>query len=114
MPPKADSIRIRHMLMAGREAVEFARGHKRPDLDRDRLLTLGLLKCIEIIGEAAARVSEDTRKRHPAIPWQDIIGMRNRLIHTYFEIDLNLVWDTVTRDIPPLLAELEKILSAPS
>lgn len=112
--PKDDRVRLRHMLDAAREAVGFASGRTRSDLDRDRLLALGLLKCIEIIGEAAARISPDTQRRYPAIPWSDVVGMRNRLVHVYFDIDLGLVWDTVEQDLPPLISELEKMLAEDS
>jgi uncharacterized protein with HEPN domain len=98
------------MLEAAEEAVAFARGCTRPSLDQDRKLTLALLKSIEIIGEAAARVTEETRASCPDIPWPDLIGMRNRLVHTYFEIDLDVIWETVHRDLPPLIFELRKIL----
>ena len=108
--PKDDRIRLQHMLEAAEEAVAFARGQRREELEGDRKLTLALLKCIEVVGEAAARISEPTRLEYTGIPWPDIIGMRNRLVHTYFEIDLNLVWETVQRDLPPLIAELRKIL----
>lgn len=110
--PKDDRVRLRHMLDAASEAVEFAKGKTRADLERDRLLVLGLLKCIEIVGEAAARVSPDVQSRYPRIPWPDIVGMRNRLVHVYFDIDLDRVWDTVEQDLPPLIAALEKILNA--
>lgn len=73
---------------------------------------LGLLKCIEIVGEAAARVGADTQGRYPQIPWADIVGMRNRLVHVYFDIDLDRVWDTVEQDLPPLIAALEDALNA--
>ena len=65
---------------------------------------------LKIIGEAASKVSADTRSQNTSIPWQDITGMRNRLIHAYFDVDLDTVWSTVTRDLPVLKAELEKIL----
>lgn len=84
--PKDDRVRLRHMLDAASEAVEFAKGKTRADLERDRLLVLGLLKCIEIVGEAAARVSPDVQSRYPRIPWLDIVGMRNRLVHVYFDL----------------------------
>ena len=106
---KDDLIRVNHMLAAAREAIGFARGHTRASLEGNRLLTLALLKAIEIIGEAAAHVGDDTQAKYSAIPWAAVIGMRNRLIHTYFNINLDLVWDTVTRDLPPLITELEKI-----
>jgi uncharacterized protein with HEPN domain len=104
-----DQVRLRHMLDAAEEAISFARGKSRSDLDSDRMLTLALVKSIEIIGEAAARVTPDGRAESPEIPWQDIIGMRNRLIHAYFDIDLDRVWDTVSDDLPPLVATLERI-----
>jgi len=108
---KDDLVRLRHMLDAAREAQEFARGRQRSDLNRDRMLTLSLVKCIEIIGEAAAKVSEETRAECPSLPWADVIGMRNRLIHGYFDIDLDRVWDTVKDDLPPLAASLSSVIS---
>lgn len=109
---KDDRVRILHMLDAAKDAVDFARGRDRTDLDRSRLLSLGLLKCMEIVGEAAARVGPDTRERFPSIPWVDIVGMRNRLVHAYFDIDLDLVWETLTKDLPPLIEEMKRILAA--
>ncbi|MBI5888204.1 MAG: DUF86 domain-containing protein [Deltaproteobacteria bacterium] len=107
---KDDIVRLKHMLDAAKEARSFASNKKRSDLDANRQLTLALLKDIEIIGEAASKVSEETKAKYPSMPWLDIINMRNRLIHAYFDIDLEIVWDTVTKDIPPLIAELEKIV----
>ena len=98
------------MLDAANEALEFVRGKGRPDLDTDRKLVLPLIKELEIIGEAAGKVSAEIRAQHVSIPWQDISGMRNRLIHVYFDIDLDVVWTTVTKDLPLLKTELEKIL----
>lgn len=81
---KDDTVRLRHMLDAAREAVAFAAGRKRADLDHDRMLVLALVKDIEIIGEAAYQISQQTREQFPNIPWEDIIGMRHRLVHAYF------------------------------
>ncbi len=105
-----DRIRMQHMLDSARESVGFVQGKSRDDLGTDRLLTLGILKCIEIIGEAAARIDKETQKKYQNILWSDIIGMRNRLVHIYFDIDLDTIWKTVTQDIPPLIEELEKVL----
>jgi len=107
---KDDSIRLRHMLDATREAVSFARSKNRRSLDRDRKLALALVKSIEIVGEAASKVSKERREELPQIPWSSIINMRNRLIHAYSDIDLNVLWKTVLEDLPPLIAELEKIV----
>ena len=103
-------MRLQHMLEAANEALGFIQGKTRPDLDKDRMLVLSLVKELEIIGEAAGKVSPEVRSQNSAIPWQDIGGMRNRLIHAYFDINLDVVWKTVTRDLPSLKAELEKIL----
>ena len=108
---KSDEVRLRHMLDAARDAVSFAAGKSRSDLDSDRMLVLSLVKSIEIIGEAASKVTEETRRTHPSLPWIDIIGMRNRLIHAYYDVDLDRVWDTVMADLPPLTSELERILA---
>ena len=82
-----DLVRLRHMADAAREALEFAAGRTRTDLDMDRMLVRALTKDIEIVGEAAARVTLETRQAIPSIPWQSIVTMRNRLIHGYFDID---------------------------
>ena len=107
-----DNIRLHHMLDHTREAITIIEGRRRADLDSDRLLELGLVRLVEIIGEAAARVGPDTRDRYPNIPWPAIVGMRNRLIHAYFDIDADRVWDTITDDLPSLLSELEKLIDA--
>ena len=111
---KDDAIRLRHILDAVREAQGFAASRSRCDLDHDRLLVLALVKDVEIIGEAASRVSAGTRLEWANIPWQDIVAMRHRLIHGYFDIDLDIVWSTVTDDLPPLAAQLERALSSAS
>lgn len=98
------------MLDAAKEAVFFAAGRSREDLERDRMLALSLVKSLEILGEAATKVSPETRRRFPAIPWPNVVAMRNRLIHGYFDINLDVVWVTVVDDLPPLIADLEKIL----
>ena len=105
-----DRIRLQHMLDAANEALTFVRGRIRADLDNDRMLVLSLVRELEIIGEAASKVSVETQSQNTSIPWQDITGMRNRLIHAYFDVDLDTVWSTVTKDLPVLKTELEKIL----
>lgn len=107
---KDDLIRLRHMLDAAREAVEFFRNSRRKDLDGDRKLTLALVKDVEIIGEAAYQVAEDARRNLPEIPWDDIVGMRHRLVHAYFDINLDILWKTVQEDLPPLVQILSAIL----
>ena len=108
---KDDRLRVQHMLDAANEARMFAHGCTRSELDQNRVLALALVKCIEIIGEAAARVSKPYRDQHPSVPWRSIIAMRNRLIHAYFDVDLDRVWDTITDDLPPLVAALEQLVA---
>lgn len=102
-----DTILLQHMLDAAREAMAFAQGRGRPALDDDRMLVLSLVKETEIIGEAAYRISAATRAQLPGIPWQDIIGMRHRLVHAYFDINLDILWRTVQDDLPGLVAALQ-------
>lgn len=109
-----DRIRIQHMLDAARESVNSALGSTRADLDQNRVWALGLVKCVEIIGEAAAHVAKVTGDRYPQIPWAPIVAMRNRLVHAYFDIDHDQVWKAATEDLPPLVAQLKDILKAES
>jgi len=95
------------MLDAAREAIAFTQGHTDNDLSDDRMLVLALVKDVEIIGEAAYQVSQPTRNQLPDIPWDDIIGMRHRLVHAYFDINLDILWRTVQDDLSPLIAALE-------
>lgn len=99
------------MLDSAREAQSFVQGRTRHDLDTDRMVTLALVKCIEIIGEAASAVSATTTQRLSSIPWRNIIGMRNRLVHDYTRIDLDILWTVATLDLPALISELEKSIS---
>jgi uncharacterized protein with HEPN domain len=105
-----DATRLRHMLDSASEALHFAAGRTRADLDSDRMLALALMKDVEIIGEAANRVSLQFRDTHPQIPWRDAIDMRNLFVHIYFAIDLDILWSTVVNDLPPLLTELQKLV----
>ncbi len=108
---ESDVIGLRHMMDAAREALSFVAGRNSEDLGRDRMLVLALVKEIEIIGEAASRISDESRKALPRIPWPKIIAMRNRLIHAYADVDLSIVWDTLTGALPKLLRELETALA---
>lgn len=105
-----DRTRLQHMLDHAIEAVELIRGHKRADLDHDRKLNLALVRLVEIVGEAAARVSAATRTQLSQVLWQDIIGMRNRVIHGYDEVDFDILWDVVDLDLPPLIVILRGFL----
>ena len=98
------------MLDAAEDALSFVVGREREDLGKNRMLALALVRSIEIIGEAGARVSEEGRAEVPDLPWREIVAMRNRLIHAYFDVDLDVVWRTVEDDLPTLVAVLRSVL----
>lgn len=98
------------MLDHAKEASEKAAGRTRSDLDRDRDFGLVMTRLLEIVGEAAARVTEETRQRIPSIPWPSIVGLRNRLIHGYDSVDFDVLWATVRDDLPFLIAALSREL----
>lgn len=98
------------MLDHAREAAALVQGKAREDLDEDRVLTLALVRLLEIIGEAAWRVPERIRSGAPGILWGEIIGLRNRLIHGYDSVDLDILWQILQHDVPSLISELERIV----
>jgi len=107
-----DRVRLRHMLDAARDAAAFVHGTARGNLDADRKLVLAVVKSVEIIGEAASQVSSEGQAEHPELPWRDMIAMRHRLIHGYYDINLDIVWNTVQEDVPPLIRALEAALAS--
>ena len=106
-----DMVRLHHMLDHAREAVALMQDKNRPHLEDSRVLQLALVRLIEIVGEAAGRVSKEKQSELSNIPWAEIVGMRNRLIHGYDFLDLDILWQTVNEDLPVLIAELEKLVS---
>ncbi|MCC7106870.1 MAG: DUF86 domain-containing protein [Chloroflexi bacterium] len=100
------------MLAHAREARDILEGKTRADLDRERLLELALLRLLAVIGEAATRLPDEMLERHSEVSWASIIGLRNRLIRGYDEINLDIVWATVSDDLPVLVAQLEAMLRA--
>ena len=98
------------MLLAARDAVEFSGQITYSQFENSRLHQNAILKAVEIVGEAAVQVSPGMRERQLDIPWGEIVGMRNRLVHAYFDVDIGLVWQTVQKDLPPLIAQLERIV----
>ncbi len=105
-----DEAYLLDMLLTARKVVRFTQGLTGERFDGDELLQLGFLHLVQTIGEAAAKVSRGFRKAHPEIPWGDIIGMRNRLVHDYSNIDLDEVWDVVSEDVPALISQLEGLI----
>ena len=105
-----DAIRIRHMIEACEAAQKFGTGRSRTELDIDKMLLFAIVRALEIIGEAASKVSDETRLATPGVPWSQIIAMRNRLVHAYFSIDTAIIWKTVIDEIPGLHSKLIQIL----
>lgn len=100
------------ILQASKRAVEFVGDKSLQAFIGDVQCHFAVVRAIEIIGEAANRVSDDFKKQHPYIPWRDMISMRNRLIHGYDSVDLVLLWDTVVKDIPRLIESIEPLVPA--
>jgi len=111
MPHKDNQQRLCHMLDAAEELQQFTRGKTYDDLLAERGLQHICLHCLLILGEAANAVASDFQAAHPEIPWRPIIAMRHRLIHGYFAVELSVVWDTITQNIPPLLTHLRALLA---
>lgn len=109
-----DRLPMHQMLEHAREAVDMARGRARLELETNRMLQLALVHLLLIVGEAATRVSPAGRLRHPDIPWSKAIATRHRVVHGYDQVNYDVVWDTITIDFPPLVAALERALSAES
>jgi uncharacterized protein with HEPN domain len=106
MTPPEDLVRLRHLREAAEKAIQFSAGNDRESLEGDELLRLGLTKLVEIGGEAAKQVTEPTRLAHPGVPWSAAARMRDRLIHHYFDIELDVLWATIAEDLPHLLRVL--------
>ena len=106
MSPHDDEPRLHDMLDYTRKAIEAIRDRSRADLDRDPILAAALERFVEIIGEAASRVSERRKAAAPDIPWRQIMGMRNRLVHAYGAVDRDVLWDVVHNDLPDLAGKL--------
>jgi len=106
---KDDSVYLRHILDAISRIEEYTRGVEYEDFMDDHLIQDGVIRQIEIIGEATKRLSRAIREKHSEIPWKDMAGMRDKLIHDYLGVDIDAVWDTVKRDVPTMKNKLEDI-----
>jgi uncharacterized protein with HEPN domain len=110
----ADLVRIKHMIGAAREAMAFAEGRGRTDLESDAMFRRAVVNCLQEIGEAGGQVSAATQVGMPNVPWIQINRMRHRLVHGYFAINLDLVWDVLASDLAPLIPQLEAFVKANS
>ena len=106
-----DRIRLLHMVEAAQAALKFVNGKQFSDLQSDQMLLFAVIRAIEILGEAANKISEDLQSTSPSIPWRAIVGMRNRLVHAYFDVDTEMVWKTLQYEIPVLLDALQALLA---
>lgn len=106
-----DSLSLRQMSDHIEEAIALSKGRQRSDLETDRLFSLALLKLVEIVGEAATRVSESKQAAHAVIPWREIAGTRHHLVHGCDAVDYDILWNIVTLDFPPLASQIKAILS---
>lgn len=110
--PEKDEVRLRHMLDAAEQALRFRSGRTRADLDTDLMLRFALVHAITIIGEAASRISEPTRGALPDIAWPALIGMRHRLVHAYFDVDADVLWQSVNEKLPSLVEHLRAAVAS--
>jgi uncharacterized protein with HEPN domain len=111
MSQRDDSVPIRHMLEHAREACALVAGRTREELRSNRMLQLALTRLVEIVGEAAGRVSPETQARFPRVPWREAIATRHRITHGYDVVDYDILWDTLQDDFPPLVLALEQVLT---
>ena len=110
-PDRRDElIRVRHMLDFARKAVQFNKGKTRADLDTNEILAFATIHLIEMLGEASRTLSDEFRQQYPEVPWDMISGTRNRLAHGYIDVDLDIIRVIVTKDLPPLIIRLRRIL----
>ncbi len=107
-----DLVRLHHIVDTIHEATAFSQSRSYNELYSDRMLNLSLVRLLEIIGETARGISRECRASYPEVVWGKMAGMHDRLAQGYFDIDLDVVWQTVTSELPPLLSQLESIISA--
>jgi uncharacterized protein with HEPN domain len=105
-----DDAYLYDILESSRVALEYVGGKSREEFTKDAILQDAVVRRLEIIGEAAGRVSTATQKKFPKLPWQAMKGTRNRVIHEYDSIELDIIWDIIQLDLPLLVSELEKII----
>ncbi len=110
MSPR-DLVYVGHMLDMARKAVGKVRGRSREAYDADENLRLALIHLVQVIGEAARQVSRDFTTSHPEIPWENIVGMRHKVVHDYLGVDEDIVWQVVTEDLPKLVEAIEPLVA---
>lgn len=106
-----DRVRLQHILDEAHQAIKFVEGYSFDDFEKDNKTAHAVLRAIEVIGEAASRISSEYKDAHSHIPWNQIVGMRNHLIHVYFDIDYQTIWKTLQNDIPKLIDIITKLIN---
>lgn len=101
---------LQDVLANAEKALAFVQGMSGDDFLRDEKTVFAVIRALEVMGEAAKNVPDNVRQKYPHIPWRDMAGMRDKLIHHYFGVDLGTVWKTVKKDLPALQPELAKIV----
>jgi uncharacterized protein with HEPN domain len=107
---RRDDAYLLDILIAARKALKFVKGLDRNEFEDNELIQNAVMRPLEIIGEGSAKISTDFRKAHSEIPWREMVGLRNRLIHEYFRIDFGAVWDTIHKDLPKLIEVIEPLV----
>ena len=110
MSRRDDRVSLVDMLIYAKEAVALSSGTSLDDVVEDRVMQLALQKLVEIVGKAANRISEKTQQQHRAIPWSQIIGLHNRLVYCYDDVDIGILWKIIRNDLPPLIEQLKAIV----
>lgn len=107
-----DLVRLQHMLDAAQKALEFSAGMNRSDLENDEVRQFALVRAVEVVGEAANNITDEFKAKYSDIPWAKIVGMRHRLVHAYFEMDIDVLWSAIHEEMPPLVIRLQNILQS--
>jgi uncharacterized protein with HEPN domain len=110
---RSDESLLLDMLIAALKIIEFTSGITEQSFRQNRMAQSAVVRELQVIGEAARMISDETKAKHTNIVWRSIAGMRNRIIHEYFNIELGIVWETIQRDIPPLIIQLKSIIPPP-
>jgi len=108
---RKDEIRLQHILDEAGEVLQFVKGYSFDGFKKDSKTVHAVLRAIEVMGEAASKISPEYKNIHSHVPWNQIVGMRNHLVHVYFDVDYDTVWKTVQEDIPHLIRIVEELLS---
>lgn len=114
MSSRPDRILLEDMHDACGRIARYVAGYTGERFLADEKTTDAVVRNLEIMGEAANRVSPALRERHPVIEWRKIIGLRHRIVHDYFGVDLEVVWEICTRDVPVFAEQIEVILNGPN